>query len=98
MSLPIHTFGIYDVYTYKQERGKGFYTQLFYYSVDQMSSQGFDKLWLWLMSHNVTSINVHYKIGIRRITKILTETLKSGIVKRSIKDVDMSLVELRTYA
>jgi len=70
LSLPKGIFGMYDVYTFSEARGKGYYADLFYYSIDLMMQRGFRKMWLWLMKHNSVSVDVHYKLGIRKINKI----------------------------
>lgn len=94
LPLPAHTFGMYDVYTYKDSRGKGHYSSLFYYAVDLMQSKGYNSMWLWLMKHNSVSVRVHYKLGIKSISKVLTEKVRFGFIRRNVKDVKMSLAEL----
>jgi len=94
LQLPAHTFGMYDVYTYQDSRGKGHYSNLFYYAVDLMQSKGYDSMWLWLMSHNSISVRVHYKLGIKIISKILTEKVVLGLIRRDVGEVKMSLAEL----
>jgi hypothetical protein len=94
LQLPTGTFGMYDVYTFKNSRCKGYYSHLFYYAVDLMQKKGYDSMWLWLMKHNSASVKVHYKLGIRNISKILTEKVNLGFISRNVKDVKISLVEL----
>jgi GNAT superfamily N-acetyltransferase len=92
--LPDRTFGMYDVYTFKKARGKGYYSQLFHYAASFMINQGFEYMWLWLMAHNTVSVKVHRKLGVTRINKILKERLSFGFIKRTINDAEMSIDEL----
>jgi GNAT superfamily N-acetyltransferase len=94
LPLPAQTFGMYDVYTYLDSRGKGYYSHLFYYAVGLMQKKGYDAMWLWLMKHNSVSVSVHYKLGIENISKILTEKVSFGLISRNVEDVKMSLAEL----
>jgi GNAT superfamily N-acetyltransferase len=94
LTLPNNCFGIYDVYTYPNGRGKGFYKHLFYYSIAYMKKQGYHKLWLWLMAHNKVSVIVHSNFGISRISKILTKKNRLVFVCKKIENVDMHLEEL----
>lgn len=94
LKMPEKTFGMYDVYTFKESRGKGHYSSLFYHAVGYMKNKGYEKMWLWLMKHNEVSVKVHYKLGIRKIVKILTERLRAGFITRKTEDVDMLLSEL----
>jgi len=95
LPLPARTFGIYDVYTFRNQRGQGYYTHLFWYTVKIMKKKGYDKIWLWLMAHNTMSVKVHKKLGITRIIKILTEKLNFGVSQRIVMDVEMPLDELK---
>lgn len=94
LRLPGKTFGMYDVYTFRESRGKGYYAGLFYYTVDIMKDRGCEKMWLWLMEHNTVSVGVHYKLGISNISKILTERMEIGLKSHTVQDVKMSLTEL----
>jgi hypothetical protein len=95
LQLPENAFGIYDVYTFKAVRGKSYYSQLFNFSVSHMLKCGYESLWLWLMPHNIASVNVHCKLGLKRIIKILIENRNYGIVKKEIKNVDLLLSSLK---
>ena len=94
LPLPRATFGLYDVYTYEKFRGRGYYSSLFDQSVRMMLHRDFEKVWLWLMVHNQGSIRVHLAIGINLISKILTEKISFGIIKRTVTDVNISLDNL----
>jgi hypothetical protein len=59
-----------------------------------MQQQGYNTMWLWLMAHNTISVNVHSKLGLNRIRKILREKLNYGFIKRKVEDVELSLTEL----
>lgn len=96
LPLPEGIFGMYDVYTYQVARGKGYYSQLFWYSIHYLDEQGYEGIWLWLMAHNKVSVTVHYKLGITHITKILTKTVAMGRSRKEVKDVDMNLELLLT--
>jgi GNAT superfamily N-acetyltransferase len=96
LPLPENTFGMYDVYTYKDSRGKGYYSFLFEFSLMLMKKKGYNKIWLWLMAHNKASVNVHYKLGLKHIIKILTATVSFGFIKKNVKEVDLDLSELKT--
>ncbi|MFZ2339151.1 MAG: GNAT family N-acetyltransferase [Bacteroidales bacterium] len=94
LKIPQKTFGMYDVYTFKESRGEGHYSCLFNYAVGYMKNRGYEKMWLWLMKQNEVSVKVHYKLGIRKIVKVMTERLRAGIITRKTEDVDMLLAEL----
>jgi|WetSurMetagenome_2_1015567.scaffolds.fasta_scaffold311461_2 GNAT superfamily N-acetyltransferase len=94
LRLPDFTFGMYDVYTFKDSRGKGYYSFLFYHAVDYMMKQGYNSMWLWLMAHNSVSVKVHNKLGIDNISKILTEKMNYGFIRRNVQDVKMLLADL----
>lgn len=96
LPLPDKTFGMYDVYTFKAARSKGYYSHLFEYSIFYMKKLGYKKIWLWLMAHNIKSVKVHYKLGLKTIIMILTEKRNFGIVKKETKNIEMSLSELIT--
>lgn len=94
LDLPHSAFGIYDVYTFKVYRGKGFYKRLFCSAVKEMKARGYNKIWLWLMAHNQASVNVHHELGLDNIIKILTHELSFGFVRKRIECVSKSMVDL----
>jgi GNAT superfamily N-acetyltransferase len=97
LRLPDHTFGMYDVYTFKNSRGKGYYAILFNHAIDYMMNLGFNSMWLWLMTHNSVSVKVHNKLGIENICKILTEKMTFGFIRRNVRDVKMLLTDLVSH-
>lgn len=94
MDLPSQTFGMYDVYTFKEHRGLGYYQKLFYHSARLMHGEGFNTMWLWLMPHNSQSVMVHRKLGITTAKKVLTERMVFGIMKRRMIEVTIPLENL----
>lgn len=94
LPLPENTFGIYDAYTFEKARGKGIYSSLVRYAIGMMKAQGFKSMWFWIMKHNTVSVNIHYKLGISTIIKILTEKMRFGLISRKIEVVNMSFNEL----
>jgi hypothetical protein len=94
IQLPRHTYAVYDVYTFSSCMQKGFYSFLFKKTAFMMRHRDYHTVWLWLMAHNTVSIVVHYKLGLRMITRILTETVGYGRIVRNAHPVNMSLLEL----
>ncbi len=81
-------FTVYDVYTFKNYRSKGYYQYLLSCVIYEHKKLGFTKFWLWLMKHNQISVKVHDLLGINHVIKVFTGYYRYGIkhVKQTTTD------------
>ncbi|MCB9274503.1 MAG: GNAT family N-acetyltransferase [Lewinellaceae bacterium] len=94
IKLPAGCFACYDVYTLTDCRGRGLYASLLAAAFQNMGNKGFKKMWLWVMEQNQLSVQVHFRLGIGHVVKVVSERYRAGFRLRSIKEVDYSLSEL----
>jgi len=87
-------FAVYDVYTFRDFRGKGYYKYLLSSVMKEMQSKQYKYLWLWVMEHNQASVKIHDKLKINHIIRTYQENYKFGIRKFRINHVSKYLNEL----
>ena len=92
--FPENTIGIYDVYTKKEYRGKGIYSDLFNFTINYYYNDGYKNAWLWLMKHNKVSILSHNKVGMRNVIKKITLMQRFGLKWIRIDDLKIDSAEL----
>ena len=92
LKMPAGYVGIYDVYTLQKYRGKRLYQNLFNFCVDSLFREGYKKAYLWLMKHNVPSVVVHNKLGMKTVVKIIMMKQGYGFRWRKIKEVNFNSI------
>jgi len=90
LKIPDGYVGIYDVYTLQEYRGKGLYQNLFNFCVDNLFKDGYRKAYLWLMKHNIPSIVVHNKLGMKTVVKVIIMKQKYGLRWKKVKEVSFN--------
>lgn len=86
--LPVDCFAVYDVYTYKFFRGKGYYSLLLSNVLKVLKNKGFVRFWLWVMKHNSISVQVHDKLNVNNVIAYYVEYYRFGF--RFFKKVECS--------
>lgn len=94
IELPTGFIAIYDVYTFKEFRGKGFYGKLFNAVCIYEFNRGFKNCYLWVMKHNRESVIVHNKIGMKSVIKEFKFIQKYGFRTTKSVDVNYNSLEL----
>ena len=94
IKLPSYYFSFIDLYIYKQYRGAGYHEILYTMTIDYLSRKGYRHFICWLMEHNQISIKAHSRIGISRITKIITRRSFFFCSFLRTELIDMSLSDL----
>ncbi len=95
-TLPENYIAIYDVYTFSEYRGKGYYKDLFNFTINYNYLKGYRKVYLWLMKHNKVSIISHNKIGIDKVVEELIEEIKyfrRKIYRKKVLYNSLNLIE-----
>lgn len=92
--LPKSSIAIYDVYTFKDYRNKGYYKNIFRFTVNYHFNLGFRKSYLWLMKHNQISILSHNNLGMKNVIEEITEVRKYFTRKIFRKKVDYNSLKL----
>ncbi len=87
-------FAIYDVYTFKEYRGKHYYKKLLLAVCNLMEKEGYVLFWLWLMKHNLESVKVHDKLNINHVIKEYCLFYRFGRRNFLAKKVDYYLRDL----
>lgn len=94
LKMPPGYVGIYDVYTLQKYRGKGLYQNLFNFCVDSLFREGYKKAYLWLMKHNIPSVMVHNKLGMKTVVKIIMMKQRYGFRWKKVKKVNFDSIQL----
>lgn len=92
--LPKDSIAIYDVYTFKDYRNKGYYKNIFRFTVNYHFNLGYRKSYLWLMKHNQISILSHNNLGMKNVIEEITEVRKYFTRKIFRKKVNYNSLEL----
>lgn len=92
LKIPDGYVGIYDVYTLQKYRGKGLYQNLFNFCVDNLFRKGYKKAYLWLMKHNVPSVVIHNKLGMKTVVRIIMMKQGYGLRWKKIKEVNFDSI------
>jgi len=72
LTIPEKTISLYDVYTAPAYRGRGLYGQLFSFCVNECARQQYERAWMWIMPHNLTSLKVHHTLGMNHIIRSIS--------------------------
>lgn len=94
LELPPNCFAVYDVYTFKEFRGRGLYEILLSKVLKEMDSRGFTHFWLWVMAHNQISVKVHEKLGINHVVSKFSQYYRFGVRHYSATRTDFYLRDL----
>jgi GNAT superfamily N-acetyltransferase len=94
LRLPDDVVAIYDAYTSPMARGQGFFTPLWNSAVNDCLEMGFQECWGFLMPHNLVSIRIHKKLGLRHIFRMITLRQKWGLRWHHCENLEMSSDEL----
>ena len=63
--------GLIDAYVLKEKRGKGIYKTIWNESLLEAQRLGIKTLYAYILNKNISSIKVHYKLGVKDVDKIL---------------------------
>lgn len=94
LTMPNKCFAVYDVYTFKEQRGNNYYAQLIYGVCEKMRSKGYESFWLWVMKHNQNSLKVHNKLKINKIISVYKEYYKYGFRNLTSTNVNLDMKSL----
>lgn len=94
LKLDPDCFAIYDVYTFREYRGKGLYQTLIEEVMIRMKKKNYRRFWLWIMKNNKISIFVHNKLGINHVIRIFYQRYRFGLRIFYKKNVDFYLKDL----
>jgi hypothetical protein len=92
--LPTNCCVIYDGFTSSLYRGKGYYRLLYSLSTRQLFEEGFRKVWIWVMRHNIVTIKAHDQLGFKQIKYEISLCTFLGFTKRRIRRVDYPILDL----
>jgi GNAT superfamily N-acetyltransferase len=94
LALPRAVVGFYDVYTAPACRGRGLYSPLFHAALQDSADLGFKEAWMWIMPHNLHSLAVHNRLGLRRVFRRITLRQRWGLRWHEVEPLDLEVREL----
>lgn len=80
LHLDEYCFAIYDVYTHPLYRGKGCYKRLLYFVEEKMRQEGFLKVILYVMAHNIVAIHTQRNLGFEKVKMEITYRSFMGFI------------------